>query len=811
VQHVVGSSRHWKRNPDLNFSATVQNCPEVMINDLLSSTENLAARIYPISENLTTADSHAGTFSAACGVHVYRGDALAGYYGRVFVCDPTANLVHWDELVPNGATFLARRSTNHSEFLASPDNWFRPVNLAAGPDGALYVCDMYRKTIEHPQYLPEEVRKRTDFASGRDKGRIWRVTARSVTVNVRRRTNDTPSRVFTSAATKGLVGLLGHPDGWQRDTARRLLIERRVTNAVPLLLEQLPKLANESDDALRKLRRAATDPAGPGPHLARMNALNTLFALSGGRSFASTDKEEIARYFRQMQGALAINDAEMNSLFARLIRATLDESPAVRATAFRLLDAFPGEGPEVSGAIHYLWADDPSTQTRFQIALFLGKCEYGDTLPALARIARRDGHDRWTRAAILSGLKGRANHFFDTLLRQTNDVLAPELMTDLCRLDVNPTEAVLALTAVAQRLGGVLEVLSEHDDGWHLAGLAGLLEGLRARRATPTPKLADLADKAFGDQQWRTTPWRADRRSLPGLLSRAPAIAMNPAQPLPVRVACTTVLAHEQGDAAVPMLLQLLTPGQPVELQAAVIRALASLPGDATSRELLSPDRWQKLSPATRTTVLSALLAQPRHVAVLLETLEQERLPLAAVPTAQRNQLVKHKDDAIRQRAEKLFKAAGGDRMKVFEEFKPVLALKANPGNGRTLFKTHCAACHRLDRDGMAVGPDLLGIRNQPKEAILLHVLVPNYEIMPGFAGYQVETADGRELSGLILSETAASITLRQAQGLEETISRTNIKSLTASQLSLMPDGVEQSMTRQELADLIAYLKGEGN
>jgi putative heme-binding domain-containing protein len=132
------------------------------------------------------------------------------------------------------------------------------------------------------------------------------------------------------------------------------------------------------------------------------------------------------------------------------------------------------------------------------------------------------------------------------------------------------------------------------------------------------------------------------------------------------------------------------------------------------------------------------------------------------------------------------------------------------PANGRALFKTHCATCHRLDREGVAVGPDLLGIRNQPKEAILLHVLVPNYEIMPGFTGYQIEITDGRELSGLILSETAGSITLRQAQGLEETIPRTSIKSLTASQLSLMPDGVEQNMTRQELADLIAYLKGEG-
>jgi putative heme-binding domain-containing protein len=147
--------------------------------------------------------------------------------------------------------------------------------------------------------------------------------------------------------------------------------------------------------------------------------------------------------------------------------------------------------------------------------------------------------------------------------------------------------------------------------------------------------------------------------------------------------------------------------------------------------------------------------------------------------------------------------------MKVYEEWKSALALKPNPAAGRALFKTHCASCHRLDRDGAAVGPDLMGIRNQPKEAILLHVLVPNYEIMQGFAAYQVETMDGRDVSGIVIGESDSSVTLRQAQGVEETFPRSRIKSLTASQLSLMPEGVEQNLARQDMADLIAYLKGE--
>src|SRR5438445_12853105 len=97
------------------------------------------------------------------------------YRGTSLTCEPAGNLVHPDVLAPDGVTEIAKRAYKTNEFLASPDNWFRPVNLANGPDGALYVCDMYRKTIEHPEYLPEATRKVTDFESGKTMGRIDRI------------------------------------------------------------------------------------------------------------------------------------------------------------------------------------------------------------------------------------------------------------------------------------------------------------------------------------------------------------------------------------------------------------------------------------------------------------------------------------------------------------------------------------------------------------------------------------------------------------------------------------------------------------
>ena len=107
------------------------------------------------------------------------------------------------------------------------------------------------------------------------------------------------------------------------------------------------------------------------------------------------------------------------------------------------------------------------------------------------------------------------------------------------------------------------------------------------------------------------------------------------------------------------------------------------------------------------------------------------------------------------------------------------------------------------------MGPDLFDIRNQPKESILYHIIIPEAEIAPNFVSYECELKDGRTLSGLLASESSGNITLRMAQGVEEIVSRAQIARLTASRLSLMPQELEKAMTPQELADLLAYLKGE--
>lgn len=174
-----------------------------------------------------------GYFTGATGVTIYRGDAYGrDFAGDAFIADCGSNLIHRKKLrpAPDGIFLIGERAADEqkSEFLASTDNWFRPVQFFNAPDGCLWVVDMYRETIEHPWSLPANLKKHLDLDSGRERGRLWRIMPNGFKVQ--------HSRFNVADSDTGtLVNLLAHPNGWHRDTASRLLVERGDTNALPLL------------------------------------------------------------------------------------------------------------------------------------------------------------------------------------------------------------------------------------------------------------------------------------------------------------------------------------------------------------------------------------------------------------------------------------------------------------------------------------------------------------------------------------------------------------------------------------------------
>lgn len=698
-----------------------------------------AAPIFAISDATTTAFAHAGTFTAACGLVVYRGTALTdAHYGNSFTCEPTGNLVHRDILEPSGGSYVARRSAEGVEFLASDDNWSRPVFLANGPDGALYMCDMYRKTIEHPAYLPAEVVEVTDFDAGKGLGRIYRIVAGDAPP-----TAAEAAKTFAERGLDDLVALLDHPNAWHRDTAHRLLLE--------------------SGGAMENLKEAASG----GSAQTRAHSLHLLDA-AGALDDAL------------LEAALGADDALVAEQAIRIARGRLGASPALI--------------PAVAGL-----ASHPDSQVRFAAALALGDLDGADRVAPLYAVLMAAADDEWTRSAVLSGVSGVASAFGAALLEGGvpdgnggfDDFMEPfgrTLVMETAVADMSPILTGL----LAKREGGSFA-------SWQIELVRGMADGARrapslAGEGAPLTRLAALAEPGAVD----------------GLIAQAAASASDASAPAADRVGAVALLGYGSPEAVLPKLEPLLSPATAEEVQVAAVQSLALLDDPAVGPILASPERWPGYTAPVRAAAMTALHSTPDRVLALLRAIESGAVAPWTVSPGDRSRLQNHRDEAVKALARAVFAdVKKEDRSAVFAELKPVLGLAPNAANGREVFVRVCATCHLYSGEGHAVGPDLSGLRSQPIESILLHIIDPNWLMEPGYENYVIETADFETATGLIVNQNESTITVRGTMAVEKTIPRSEIVSMTTANLSLMPDELEKSMTEQELRDLLAFLKHE--
>jgi putative membrane-bound dehydrogenase-like protein len=740
IWHVVLAPQQLKRNPALAFSDTVQEV----------STSGAQARVWPLSRDLTTASfhptligtPHVGTFTSASGVHIHRGDALPdGHRGSVFIAESAQNLVQRQLLEPDGVSFKARPAREGVEFLASRDSWFRPVSLSDAPDGALYVVDMYRKDIDHPAYVPEASRGLFDFTAGTARGRIYRLAA-----------TDRPSvhaDVNLGAATiDALVSYLEHPNAWWREAAQRQLIERG---------------AKEAAARLRTL-------TGTGGEFGRLHALWTMDALR------------------------VLNDEDVD-------RALRDRFASVRENGAKIAERRIPDSPLLLDAVFTL-SNDPDPRVRLHAALALGAADDPRSIAVLAAIARRDGADRWIRAAVLSSLRSRTGAFLEVFAGAPAAAPAVQaaVMQDLGRLlgASGSAEQCLAFVADVSDPGAELT--------WQPAALAGVAAGLRSRAGGSNTQSA-LMTLVSAD----TPTARAARDRLVTMLRRAGPFTMLEAAPWEQRLAAIELLGQGEWPVSGPTLIRLLEPQRPVPIQIAAVRAVGQVRDDASAATLLAPSRWTGYTPQVRDAVLTTVLSDDRLVSALLDAVARHDISASALGANRWRRLTAHRDPVIRQRAEALSKTDHATSpMQIYERTRPeVVAHPGDPTRGAAAFAKYCAACHTFNGSGGHVGPDLSGIRNQPADALLLHIVFPDYEITPGYEAYAVRTNDERTIVGRLESEAPNSVTLRDGTGQSQTILRTDLKSMTAASASLMPAGLGDTMTTAELADVIAFLKND--
>ncbi|HEY1378654.1 MAG TPA: PVC-type heme-binding CxxCH protein [Gemmataceae bacterium] len=412
-------------------------------------TEPGLPRVYPISRTLPRFnDLHAANrFTSACSPTVYRDDLFGPHFvGTVFVCEPVHDLVSRLVLSPAGGTFRGTRAAGEeqSEFLASADNWCRPVFVRTGPDGAVWVSDMYRYVIEHPQWIPVDWQKRLDLRAGHDLGRIYRIAP----VAAERR----PVPRLDQLDTARLVAALDSPSGWQRDMAQQLLIWRNDRAAV---------------GPLESMVGLATRPQ------TRLHALCTLAGLGALRP-------EVVR------PALA------------------DAHPGVRRHAVRLIEPALATAPELGTALLPL-VNDADAQVRLQLALALGDRHDPRAGTALAELAARAVGDPYLTAAVLSSVNkdnlrgvtlaivkhGRDAALIAELLRQADAFGDARTTADLLAEVTRPADGRYAAWQFAA-LAGLLDGLDRRG-GSALPPAAELFAAARtiaADSAAPPPDRA---------------------------------------------------------------------------------------------------------------------------------------------------------------------------------------------------------------------------------------------------------------------------------------------------------------------------------
>jgi len=407
-RHYVLADHYLRRNPHAAPAASAFH-----VNDYAGNN-----RLYPAKKDLQMFKLSGPAYhtTAACGIGIYRDNLLGtDFTGNAFTCEPVNLSVHRLKLAPRGSTFAGRRPVEEtqSEFLSSMDNWSRPVQMRTGPDGALWVVDMYRFVIEHPRWIPPAEVALLDVRAGHSMGRIYRVRPRDK--------EPRPWLRLDKLDAKGLVAALDSPNGWQRDLAGQMLFWT-AAKAAPPDIKLLEEMLEHS----------------PRPE-ARLHAL---CVLDGWRAL----------------GAEVVQ------------KAITDTHPGVRRHAVRCAESFVDKHPKLATVLADK-VNDPDAQVRLQVAYSLGAWHDDRAGKALASLALAHAEDPFLTAAVLSSFH---KENIDAALAHVS--AAPQAPEALARQLFGLAAALHEGKGLPSFSNKVIHGQKGHFAPWQLAALGGMLE-----------------------------------------------------------------------------------------------------------------------------------------------------------------------------------------------------------------------------------------------------------------------------------------------------------------------------------------------
>jgi putative membrane-bound dehydrogenase-like protein len=475
-------------------------------------------------------------------------------------------------------------------------------------------------------------------------------------------------------------------------------------------------------------------------------------------------------------GALAASD---------LADALRDPSPGVREQAVRLAE------PRLNHASTLLeqvlaMAGDPEPRIGFQLAFSLGEVKDPRAASTLARVAAKHVDDPWIRTAVLSSVSTTADRLLVSLL-EYRAVAGAEVGADL----LGQLAAIVGVRQRGDEIERVLDAL--------------------AARATPAVRqrvvrsLGDGLKRSGGRLSILDDSAEPAAKMIVEILKSARMRAEDSKLPELQRCEATRLLSCAPYERSQHTLEHLLDPGQPEQVQIAAVRALADYDRLEIAGILLA--RWPQYAPGVRSAVVEALLAREPWTIQFLQAASSGQASVQQVEPVRREVLLKHRNPTLAALARKAFGSeALNARKEVIADYMAALRLKANAELGHEVFRRSCMTCHRIGSEGSDVGPNLTGSSFRDPGALLVQILDPNQYVLPKYVQYMAADRSGRTFTGIIANETATSITLRRDKGAEDTILRSNLDELVSTGKSLMPEGLEKQVNKQEMAHLLLYL-----
>lgn len=729
------------------------------------------SRIYPISRPETRVNhpEQSGYFSSAGGMGwIGLPEWPADYTSSILVCDVVGNLVHRDIIRNDAVQSVASRSPREmsSEFITCEDPAFRPTGVEVGPDDALYLIDMQRDVIEHPDYIPEKTKAKLDLRAGSQRGRIYRISPKA-----------THARGWFPPKTPAeWVANLGDPNPWRRGTAQRIIVGRQ----------------------LRTLQGALQKMALGGRPLARLSALWTLEGLG-----LSTDRP-ILSALGAPEAGLRENAIQLAGLRLRS-PPTLASHPSPKSSTNT---ALPG-----SSLIHALIAltNDASPRVRFTLAVNSSVLPHTEQLSVLLALLKRSAADKWIRWACLQYWPDAPT----ALLRSCEE----QRLADFEGLRAELIEWVIAAGWENSKDAEFWSAWLRKQPRFALLEiLTALGQGLRSSQSSREwPDRDAWLDRLFtsGDQSLRRTVWKVNhqlrRADGPEQLSawkEASDQVKDTALPQSSRTVAATLVALGPPAEAAAILMPLLGEPNGEQWQTQILTALREIPrGPWVSGWVTA---WPTLMPAHRPIVVNALLSEPHGREALVAALESGTIQVGELnlDLEQRRTLLHEATREIRQRASKFISDEEyANRKMAVDTLLAALPDEGVPTRGAPIFQRLCTPCHALNGQGHHVGPDLASVAHRSVEDILSNIVDPNMAINPAYITYRIETSDGESDLGLIGAQTGDNVTLIQPQEIRTTIARKKIKSIKATGQSLMPEGLETGLAPQDLRDLIAYIQ----